>query len=62
MTKHDITSTHTLAEDLGVHISTIRLWIKSGKLPRPNKIGGLLFWQTADIAQWLLATGKTTTK
>lgn len=44
-----------LAQLLSCGIRTIRSWDSGGKLPRPLRIGGRVYWNVEEIRAWLQA-------
>jgi excisionase family DNA binding protein len=48
-----------VAELFGISTRTVQAWIKSGKLPRPVKVGRRLLWNEDEILSLLdAAAGK----
>jgi excisionase family DNA binding protein len=43
-----------LAELLKAHPRTIYLWIQSGEIPRPMRVGKRFRWREEDISDYLL--------
>ena len=42
-----------ISADYGIPISTLNRWIKSGKWPKPIKLGSTPFWRKADVEKFL---------
>jgi prophage regulatory protein len=42
-----------LTEKLSLSKSTIWLWIRNNKFPKPNKINGVSVWKRDTIDQWI---------
>jgi predicted DNA-binding transcriptional regulator AlpA len=51
--RFNVYRTQRLAQLLGVYPSTIWRWRKTGKLPAPVKIGGILGWTEEQVAALL---------
>jgi hypothetical protein len=49
--------TEDLASVFGVDAAIIRLWAKSGVLPRGRRLGKFLKWNPADIRPYLKSGG-----
>jgi len=46
-------STGEVASRLGVTSKTIKNWIKSGTLPAPMRIGGILRFSEVELEKWI---------
>ena len=42
-----------VAKLLGVHINTVRNWIKKGDFPRPTAMGYFHFYKPEEVKEWL---------
>ena len=54
--KHELThllNEHAVAEALGVSIATVRRWRLFRQGPKFLKVGALVKYRVADVAQWL---------
>lgn len=38
---------------IGATDSTLRSWVRTGKIPPPMRLGGRLFWRPETIDEWL---------
>ncbi|NOX40760.1 MAG: helix-turn-helix domain-containing protein [Alphaproteobacteria bacterium] len=46
-------SVETVAHELDCSVSTVREYVKQGKLPQPIKCGALVRWRWDDIDRWM---------
>lgn len=45
-------STREIAEEMGVTVSTVQVWRRTGVLPKPVKRGHHVRWPTTQIREW----------
>ena len=62
MAQYESISIDTIDRDqfaaaLGVNVSTLDKWVRSGRVPRPLKLGRAVRWHRAAILDWLRAGG-----
>lgn len=48
-----ITSRHTVAKLLEVHVLTLARWVKAGKFPKPITIGNAHYFRNAELVDFI---------